>query len=225
MAGTALVTGSSRGIGLALSRELHSRGWKVIATCRNPAAIQDEPFYKKLELSIDSDESIEGLVKELGGEPLNLLINNAGIYTRGYDTIDKLTRAHLLHEFNIDAASPILLTKALLPNLEAAKGAVANISSLLGSIGDCSSAKSYGYRCSKAALNMMTKVLHLETEGKLRYVVAVHPGLVGTDMVGGPREGSITPEESAKAIIETLEKIEPAQYGHMINRHGKIEQW
>lgn len=225
MAKTALVTGSSRGIGLALCKELHSRGWKVIATCRNPQSLSNEPFYKKLPLSVDSDEQIAALKKELGDEPIHLLINNAGIYTRGHDTLDKLTREHLLHEFNIDSISPMMVTKALIDNLTSVKGSVVNISSLLGSIGDAGIAKSYAYRSSKAALNMMTKVLSLEMKDRLEFVIAFHPGFVATDMVGGPREGAIPAEEAARCMIDSFERLRPEQNGCLLSRLGKTEPW
>ncbi len=109
----ALITGSSRGIGLALARELHSRGWHVIATGRDPAAISDEPFWKKLQLSIDSDESIAKTAAELKGQQIDLLINNASIYSRGYESIRALDRQAMLNEFNIDSISPMMFIKLL----------------------------------------------------------------------------------------------------------------
>lgn len=223
MAKTALVTGSSRGIGLALCRELHSRGWQVIATCRNPAAIESEPFYRKLELAVDQDDSIERMAAEVGPAAVDLLINNAGVYTRGQDKLGELTRQSLLDELNTDAVSPLLVTKALLGNLEACKGTVINISSLYGSISDCSTPNAYAYRSAKAALNMATKVLALEKRDTLGMVAAVHPGWVQTDMTG--RQGHIGPEEAAKCIVDTITSLAPEHHGCLVSRVGKIEPW
>ncbi len=223
MAKYALITGSSRGIGLALARELHSRGWNVIATCRDPAAISDEPFWKKLQLSIDSDESIAKTAAELKGQQIDLLINNAGIYSRGYESIRALDRQAMLNEFNIDSISPMMVIKALLPNLEMIRGTVVNISSLIGSIGDCQSVRGYPYRAAKAALNMYTKVSSIELKDTLRAVVAIHPGYVATDMTGN--RGGISAEECAKAIVDTIENLDESQNGCLISRLGKIEPW
>lgn len=224
MAKTALVTGSSRGIGRALCNELHSRGWQVIATCRNPDSIKDEPFYKKLPLAVDDDESIRNLVAELKGEHIDLLINNAGQYTPDQSIMD-LDRQAMLHEFNIDSVSPMMVTKALLPNLQAVKGSVIMVSSLMGSIGDAQAPRSYAYRAAKAALNMYTKVLALEMKEKLEWVVAIHPGMVATDMIGGGRPGAISAEEAAKAMIDTFEGMDESRNGGFLSRLGKIDPY
>lgn len=222
---TALVTGSSRGIGLALCRELQSRGWNVIATCRKPSDVDSEPFWKKVQLCVEDDESIGRMKAEIRDLPIDLLINNAGILSRGFDTLASLNREALLHELNVDAVSPLLVCKALEENLVKAHGSIINITSLLGSIQDCTSGKYYPYRAAKTALNMMTKALALEMKGRLKSVVAVHPGFVGTDMVGGSRPGSISPEEAAKCIVDTYEALEPSQNGCCLSRLGKIEPW
>lgn len=222
---TALVTGSSRGIGLALCRELHRRGWNVIATCRNPDSIQSEPFYKKIKLAVDDDKSIEEMAKDVGGMPIDLLINNAGILSRGMDSIETFNRETFIKEFNVDAVSPMMVTKALLPNLLSCKGSIINISSLFGSIADAGMPRNQAYRAAKAALNMLTKLVHLEMKDRLGYVVAFHPGLVATDMAGGLREGAISAEEAASCIVGSFEKLTPEKNGSFVNRHGETVPW
>lgn len=222
---TALVTGSSRGIGLALCRELHHRGWNVIATCRNPDSIQSEPFYSKIKLSVDDDQSIEEMAQQVGGMPIDLLINNAGILSRGMDSIEAFDRETFIREFNIDAVSPMMVTKSLLPNLLACKGNIINISSLFGSISDAGMPRNQAYRAAKAALNMLTKLVHLEMNDRIGLVVAFHPGLVATDMAGGPREGAISAEEAASCIVGSFEKLTPEKNGSFVNRHGEPVPW
>lgn len=196
----------------------------MIATCRNPAIIASEPFYKKLELAVDDDESIARMAAQII-EPIDLLVNNAGILTREQDRLQDLDRAIMLREFNIDAVSPLMVAKALEGNLLKAHGSIINISSLLGSIADAEAVKLYGYRAAKAALNMVTKILSLEMKDKLSFVVAFHPGFVGTDMVGGARPGSITPDEAACCMIDSFEALKPEQNGCFLSRMGKIEPW
>jgi len=219
---TALVTGSSRGLGRALCHELHSRGWAVMATCRNRLDIVPEPFNRTFALDVEDDESIDRMKADIGDVPIDLLINNAGIYVRGHDSLASLDRQTLLHEFNVDAVSPIMVARALEQNLRAACGSIINISSVLGSIGDADEAKSYGYRAAKASLNMLTKTISLEMKDGLNLVVAVHPGLVQTDMINGLREGAQRPEEAAKCIIDTYEKLTAKDTGSFIDRHGNI---
>jgi len=187
--------------------------------------IAKEPFYKKIGLAIDDDESVRGMKVAVGDESIDLLINNAGVLTRGLDKLSSLTREQMLQEFNLDAVSPMMVAQALEPNLVACKGSIINVSSLMGSIGDAGSAGLYAYRAAKSALNMLTKVLSLEMNGKMGYVVALHPGMVGTDMLGGMRPGAITAEEAAGCMIDTYEKLTPEMNGCLISRKGKIEPW
>lgn len=181
----------------------------------------------KLPLAVDNDESITNLAKELSDTPIHLLINNAGILDREYDELDTLSRESLQSHFNINATSPLLVAKALLPNLLLTRGSlIVNISSLMGSIGDCGSARHYGYRASKAALDMITKTLSLE-EGLVEnecMVVAIHPGFVSTDMTQN-RPGGITAVESANCIYSTIHELEPTKNGCLLSRLGKVEPW
>jgi NAD(P)-dependent dehydrogenase (short-subunit alcohol dehydrogenase family) len=227
MSKTVLITGSSRGIGLALARQFHNHGWHVIATCRDPKAIDAEPFQVKLPLAVDDDESIARLAKELSGTPIHLLINNAGILDRDRDELDTISRDSLNAHFNINATSPLLVAKALLPSLLLVRGSlIVNVSSLMGSIGDCGSARHYGYRASKAALDMVTKAMSLE--GRLveneSMVVAIHPGFVSTDMTQN-RPGGITAVEAASCIYDTIHGLEPSKNGCLLSRLGKVEPW
>lgn len=229
---TVLITGSSRGIGLALCKELKSRGWKVVATCRNPSHMVDKKathYDECLALDVESDDSIKECKDRLNGIPIDLLINNAGVLERDMDQLGHLTRQSLERTFNINAISPLLLSQALLPNLLSSKAAhpkIVNVSSLMGSIGDCGSARNYGYRASKAALNMITRTLSLETMLKERgaFVVAIHPGFVSTDMTDN-RPGGITPEEAAARMVDTIEGLDGERNGCLLSRLGKVDPW
>lgn len=226
MGKTVLVTGSSRGIGLALCHELHSKGYQVIATCRNLDDIKSEPFYKKLALEVAEDASIAALSKELAGEPIDLLINNAGIISPGQDSVHTLTREGLLGDYAVDAVSPLMVTQGLLANLTACRGSVLNISTLLASIAMVEPSFSFGamysYRAAKAGLNMANKVLALEAQAELGWVVAVHPGSVKTDMNA---RGDVSVEDAARHIVASMEKLTPAQSGSFIDLYGAVLPW
>ena len=82
---TVLITGANRGLGLEFSRQYSKAGWKVLACCRAPspeleelAAAADNVHIHKLDVS--DHASIEALADELGDEPIDVLLNNAGMY-------------------------------------------------------------------------------------------------------------------------------------------------
>lgn len=87
MADSVLVTGSNRGIGLEFVRQFAQEGWRVYATCRQPAEAEDlkrvarsRPKVSIHRLDVTSREEIKAMIWELEGSPLDILINNAGIY-------------------------------------------------------------------------------------------------------------------------------------------------
>ena len=144
---TFLITGSNRGIGLELCRQIHKRGDKVIATCRK-ASIELRDLGVRIEENIDisSDESITNLCKKLSGVNLDCLIHNAGIYE--FNSFENLDKKSILRQFEVNALSPICMTQTL-KHLLKRSSKVAFITSRMGSIEDNSSGSSYGYRMSK----------------------------------------------------------------------------
>jgi NAD(P)-dependent dehydrogenase (short-subunit alcohol dehydrogenase family) len=211
---TVLITGGNRGIGLSFCKYYKSNGWNVIATSRKPSQALLELGIEQLELDVGSDSSIEGFKNKVKF-PIDLLINNAGILHS--DTIETTTRSSILEQFNVNSIGPLMVTKALMDNLSnSAK--VVNITSSMGSIQENSSGGFYGYRASKAALNMVTKSMALEMKGIP--VLALHPGYIQTDMTGG--RGDMSPDESVSRMAKIIEEFSLERSGEFRHRDGRL---
>ena len=219
---TFLITGSNRGIGLELCKQINMRGDNVIATCR-----KSSPELKSLGVRIEENiditysESIVNLRNNLAGVELDCLINNAGIAE--YNTFEDLDLSSILHQFKINALAPLSLTKSLV-SLLSKNSKIAFITSRMGSIGDNTSGSSYGYRMSKVALSMAAKSLSKDLLKDNIYVAILHPGLVSTRMTGFTKSG-ITPEESANGLLKRIDQLNEANTGTFWHANGDVLPW
>jgi NAD(P)-dependent dehydrogenase (short-subunit alcohol dehydrogenase family) len=225
MADTFLVTGAGRGIGLALSRTIAAGGHRLIATLRDPAAAAHLEGVAARVLRLDAADiaSIESLRAQAADEPIDILINNAGISASG-KAIEPLDHAELRHIMMVNAIAPMLVTKALLPGLRAGRRRIiVNITSQLGSIANNTGGSSYGYRASKAALNMLTRSLANELRPEGFTCIAVHPGWVKTNMGGD--QAPLTPDQSARDILALIDRLTPADTGSFLAHDGSSIPW
>lgn len=217
---TILITGCNRGIGLQLATQLNDRGDTVIGVCRTPS---DELSRLDIRIiagiDVSDGESITSLKAELGDEPIDVLINNAGIFLG--DEFGALDYNDMLAQFNVNTLGPLRVTEALRNNL--AEGSkVAIVSSRVGSIADNLSGGYYGYRASKAAVNQVATNLVHEFKPKGIAVAVLHPGLVATDMTDG--EG-ITPAESARGLIQRIDDLTIDTTGGFWHAEGYMLPW
>ncbi|MDB9372313.1 SDR family oxidoreductase [Nodularia sphaerocarpa] len=220
--GTYLVTGANRGIGLEFCRQLKERGERVIAVCRS-ASEELNNLGISLETNVDitSDESVSNLVKRLDGEPIDVLINNAGIVERV--SLANLDFESIRRQFEVNAIGSLRITQALFPNLR--KGSkVIIITSRMGSIDDNTSGGSYGYRMSKVALSMAGKSLSVDLKPQGITVAILHPGLVKTRMTNFTDSG-ITPEQSVKGLLARIEELNLENTGTFWHSNGEVLPW
>jgi len=219
-----LVTGGNRGIGLALCKLLAQRGERVIATCRNSSPELDA-LDVRVEQGVDvgDPETIERLAQALDGERLDWVINNAGVMRR--DALGKLhgeTLEGLYLQLRVNAVGPLLVTQALMDNLQ--NGAkIGIVSSRMGSIEDNTSGGSYGYRMSKAAVNAAGKSLAMDLKARGIAVAILHPGYVRTDMVGGG--GDVEPETAAAGLIARMDELQLETTGRFWHAKGEPLPW
>ncbi|KAK1943295.1 C-factor [Phytophthora citrophthora] len=226
---TVLITGATRSLGLTFAKHYTAAGWKVIGTARNvdqAHALKALSPFKIVQLDTSDEASIERLTKELEGIPIDLLINNAGILEQG--SYDSATKNHFMRHFEINSVGPFLTTRALHSNLKLAADAhglaiVASVSSILGSIdanldGAFGPVKTvyyenhplpngdmYGYRASKAALNMINANLAVDLKKDKIAAIVLQPGYVKTDLNGG--NGAVEPEESIAGMTKVLSAV------------------
>ncbi len=219
---TYLITGSNRGIGLELCKQIHKRGDEVIATCRKDSKkLRDLGVRIEENIDISSDESIKNLCKKLSGVNLDCLIHNAGIYE--FNSFENFDKKSILRQFEVNALSPIFLTKSL-KHLLKRSSKIAFITSRMGSIEDNSSGSSYGYRMSKVALSMAAKSISIDLSKEDIYVAILHPGLVSTRMTGYTRNG-ITTEESANGLLNRIDSLNKNNSGTFWHANGEVLPW
>lgn len=228
---TVLVTGANRGLGFEFVRQYLEAGQRVIATVRDPgkaSALQSlvERFPATLtlhSLDVTDAQSRLQLARALDGQPLHLLINNAGV-SGGWGELGRLDEATWLQVLHTNTIAPIKLVELLRANLVNAEAAtVAILSSKMGSMSDNTSGGSYIYRSSKAALNAAAKSLAIDLVAENIKVAILHPGWVRTDM-GGPN-GLIDAPVSVSGMRRVLAGLTKDQCGQFIAFDGTVIPW
>lgn len=217
---TILITGCNRGIGLQLAKQLIARGDDVIGVCRS-GGDELQALGARVISGIDVSDgtSVAALKQELGDQPIDVLINNAGIL-RG-DSLAELNYDDMLEQYRVNTLGPLRVTEALLGNLlEGSK--VAIVTSRVGSIEDNTSGGYYGYRASKTAVNQVGTNLKHDLLPKGIAVALLHPGLVATDMTGGQ---GISPEDSAKGLIQRIDALNLSNTGGFWHAEGYVLPW
>lgn len=222
-----LVTGANRGLGLEFAKQLTARGDSVIGTARSLdkcAALRAlGTSVRVVELDVTDAASISGLGERVGKDAIDVLINNAGVSSTS-KSVGQMDASELQRVFMVNSVAPMLVTGALLPQLRAgSRKLIVQITSQLGSIANNTGGSTYAYRGSKAALNQMNKCLANELGPEGFRCLAVHPGWVRTDM-GGPN-AHLSPEESVRAILATMDGAEPNSNGTFVNYDGSPLPW
>ncbi|MCA9679016.1 MAG: SDR family oxidoreductase [Kofleriaceae bacterium] len=220
-----LVTGATRGIGLELARQLVARGDAVIGTARDPdhADALRATGARVEALTVDDPASVAALGARLAGTAIDVLVNNAGIGGHGGGLPD-LTAAELHRYLAINAIGPVLVTQALLPSLRAGRlRRIAHVSSLMGSVADNTSGGAYGYRASKAALNMFNRSLAHELGRDGFVCVVLNPGWVQTDM-GGAR-APLPVAQSVADLLARIDGLTAADSGRFFHHDGRELPW
>ena len=218
---TVLVTGCNRGIGLELARQLVERGDTVIGVCREPSeALQASGASIISGIDVGDGASMPALQAAVGDQHIDVIINNAGILRRD-NALGDIDYESMLEQYRVNTLGPLRVTEALRDNLtEGSK--VAIVTSRVGSIEDNSSGGNYGYRASKAAVNMVGTNLMHELKPRGIAVALLHPGLVATDMTGGT---GIEPSESARGLIQRVDELSTATSGGFWHAEGYELPW
>ena len=221
MAQRVLITGANRGIGLEMTRQLAARGAQVLAACRRPSEA-----LRRLDVQVIDDVDVtaasagERLRAAVGDAGLDLLIHNAGLLTR--ETLDDLDLDRVRRQLEVNALAPLRLTAELRDRL--GRGSkVALVTSRMGSIADNTSGGMYGYRMSKAALNMAGRSLAHDLADQGVAVVLLHPGFVRTEMTGG--QGFIEASEAATGLIARMDALTLEASGSFWHQSGEALPW
>ena len=222
----AVVTGANRGIGAEWVKQLVGNGWTVYAGYRKNLDKLEHFSGSKLfihQLDVQSNKSVIDFCNHVEGF-VDLLVNNAGVGDGRWQKLEDIDDKWSLDVLDINAIGPVRMVQALYEKMSHDKlTKVAMISSLMGSIDDCKSGRSYAYRASKSALNMFTTAMKNEArENNITFAI-LHPGWVKTDMGGSM--APVTMSQSVTGMMKVLESQTLENSGRFIQYDGEILPW
>ncbi len=226
----ALITGANRGIGFALVKAYAGRRDKVFAAVRRTSdrsdldafAAAQPKWVEVLEMDVADPAEIGRARRKLEAEPIDVLINNAGVSGPDRQSATDMDYDGLAETLAVNAIAPLRIANAFLPNVKAANGKIVTLSSQMGSVQSAAS-DSLAYRVSKAAVNKLMRGLAAELKPQGIPVLIVHPGWVKTEMGGDGAQ--LKPEESAAQLLKLIDKFDLASTGRFLAWNGKELAW
>lgn len=221
MSRTIVITGANRGLGLGLAEHYAKEGDRVIGVVRSSSAELDALADKVVAgVELTAPDGPARVANALKGVDIDILLNVAGVME--WEEIDEVNAEQVRRQFEINALAPLLLTHALLPHLKNGSK-VAFWTSRLGSMTDNTSGKGYGYRMSKAALNMAAKTLSIDLAPRGVSVGLLHPGSVKTSL--NRLGGEIEVAESIRGLVARIAEIGPETTGRYVHQNGTPLPW
>ncbi|GHF97783.1 SDR family oxidoreductase [Thalassotalea marina] len=218
---TVAVTGANRGIGLALTKEFVQKGYTVFALCRNASPALEQLNVKVVTgVDVASEQGLNTMVEALAGVKIDILVCNAGILRD--EQLGRLNVDTIREQFEVNALAPLLVVERLQHQLVDG-GKVAMITSRMGSITDNTSGGRYGYRMSKAALNIASVSLAQDLAPRNIAVGIYHPGYVQTDMVN--MGGDISSTMAAERITGLIDSLSMDTTGVFKHSNGETLPW
>jgi NAD(P)-dependent dehydrogenase (short-subunit alcohol dehydrogenase family) len=248
IADTVLITGANSGLGLEFARQYARQDWTVIATHRRSsvpeslaALMAEHPRVRVERMDVSSIDEVKALAVKLKGVPIDVLINNAGIYSdrsecatetcRGAadtQTFGNLDYALLDNVMAVNLRGPLVVSENFVDNIRAStQKKIISISSTNGSVSQpLGGSGAIAYRSSKAALNraMQLVAVHLKDEGIV--VLMLHPGAVLTERQADLTfPGMIEMPPSVTGMIEQIAKATIKDTGRFIQYDGTTAPW
>ena len=243
---TVLITGANRGLGLEFVEQYACDDWGVIACCRAPgkadalqALAQTHAHIRIEALDVVNDKSIKTLADRLKDTPIDILINNAGIFSgvgidgshfpsdtsdtsQNFGSIDSLAWEKVLR---VNTIAPLMMIESFLPHLQKGNSKkIINITSRMGSLTELEKKSgSLAYRSSKTALNSAMRTIASDLSNLGLIIINIHPGWVKTDMGGA--HANMTPQQSITHLRQTIAALKPENSGQFMNYDGSIIPW
>ena len=236
---TVLVTGSNRGIGLAFVQHYIAQGWNVLATARTPsradelnALAEDYEHLLIEQLDVTDGERIRELAAAYAGTPIDVLINNAGIYGGAEgQTLGSLDSQTFHDVMAVNVLAPMKMAEAFADHVAASgQKKIVSISSGAGSVSrETMSAGGAYYSISKTALNMAMRKIGAVLADRGIVVALVAPGAVVTDMLQTNRPSLVpranTPEDSVAGMAAVIEGLDASYDGRPLSFDGSTVAW
>ncbi|MFD2231003.1 SDR family oxidoreductase [Alkalimarinus sediminis] len=221
MSQTVVVTGANKGIGFEFCAYYKQKGFDVIAVCRSASEELQGLGVEIIDgVDVSTDQGIERLKQAIGGRSIDILINNAGIFSN--QSLNDMDFSEVSRQLEVNAVGPLKVTHALLGGLKSGTK-VALVTSRMGSISDNTSGAYYGYRMSKAALNAAGMSLANDLKPQGVAIAILHPGFVQTSMVG--YAGDISPATAAERLAQRIAELTIETTGTFWHSNGDVLPW
>lgn len=236
---TVMITGSNRGIGFELVKVFHANNWNVVATARSPNTSEElnnfalsNNYIVIEQLDVTSQSDIDQLSEKYMNVPIDILINNAGIYGSREGQIWGQMDPELFYDvMHVNVLAPLKITEAFIDSLLLGDHKkVVSITSGAGSVSipQVSNGGIY-YSISKTALNMAMRKMAAEPGNQGITFALVAPGLTDTDMLRVARPGLLgrahSPAVSASGIFEVILNVGADYNGLPLNYDGSVIAW
>jgi NAD(P)-dependent dehydrogenase (short-subunit alcohol dehydrogenase family) len=235
---TILITGANRGLGLEFTRQYAADGWRVIACCRKPesadelnelAASNDDVVVEQLD--VNDFSAIDALAKKYAGQPIDILLNNAGIIGR-FPIAEHIERQSFgSMEYDIweevirtNTFAPVKMAEAFLENVAASEQKkIVNISSTVGSITEMA-IPGLAYASSKSALNRVMTIIAGQVKERGIIVAMYCPGYVKTRM-DAFGYATVDIPDSIAALRPMIADLTIEQTGSYTGHDGRTIGW
>jgi NAD(P)-dependent dehydrogenase (short-subunit alcohol dehydrogenase family) len=248
-ADTVLITGANSGIGLEFARQYAANGWTVIATHRRssvpetlaPLLAEYPQTFSVERMDVASIPEVKALAAKLEGVAIDVLINNAGVYSDRSDCRDENCRGEDKQTFgNIDydlldtilavnVRGPLVVSESFIDNVRTSRQKkIIAISSTNGSVSQpLPGPQGIAYRASKAALNRAMQLVAVKEKEENVLVLMLHPGTVVTERLIGNRglPGTVETEPSVTGMIKVIEEATMADTGKFLQYDGTTAPW
>ncbi|MAH84889.1 MAG: hypothetical protein CBB68_11415 [Rhodospirillaceae bacterium TMED8] len=225
---TIFITGANRGIGLEFTRQYGANGWKVIATCRNPiqpgelASLSGDIEVHGLDVT--NHAQVDKLATDLNPVPIDVFVNNAGIYGPRGMTAERMDYTAWEEVFRVNTMAPFKLATTFSKHVaRSEQKKLVNISSIMASNGASANGGEHIYRSSKAALNRVMRSFACDVIDREIIVSVFHPGWVKTDM--GGTSADIDVMTSVAGMRDTIAGLVPSDSGKFFNYDGSSLLW
>lgn len=227
---TTLITGCDRGLGKALAQAYAADGWRVIATCLDPAnaaaLAEKHPGLQVELLDLGCLDAVAALATRLAAEPIDLLLSNAaaginflGGHNPAFGEIDYDLWLQMLR---VNTLGAVCLAESFVEQVASSSGRrMVFISSRMGSIQFNRVGGGYAYRSSKAALNAAVKSISIDLLARRILVLAIHPGNAKTY----PGKGTIELAESVDGIRSLVARANLEDTGSFLSFDGQPLPW
>jgi len=232
MAGTILITGANRGIGLELATQYAADRWRVLACCREPQMAKDlrsicETTSGRMSLyplDVTDNERIHELAIQLKGEAIDILFNNAGIRGSDRQSFGNVDVEAWIQTLRVNTIAPLKMAEAFVEHVaRSRRRIIAIMGSIMGSLSENASGNQYVYRSSKAAVHMVGRSLAVDLRSRNIITVLFHPGWVKTDM--GGTSAPVSPGDSAAGLRQVLACLSQKDSGRFYDYEGNERPW